>query len=63
MELVFEYRAEERRHGGVCAAEGGGFIVVNNDKIELGSVLEEGLLISRGDDLGGFNQERVDAKK
>jgi hypothetical protein len=37
-------------------------IIVNDDKIELGSVLEECLLVSGGDDLGGFNLERVDAK-
>jgi len=62
MELVFEYRAEERRHGGVSTTEGRRLIIVNDDEIELGSVLEEGLLIPGGDDLGGFNLERVDAK-
>ena len=37
-------------------------IIVNDDEIKLGSVLEEGLLVSGGDDLGGFNLKRVDAK-
>jgi len=38
-------------------------IIVNDDEIKLGSVLEEGVLVSGGDDLGGFNLKRVDAKK
>lgn len=38
-------------------------IIVNDNEIKLGSVLEEGLLVSGGYDLGGFNLERVDAKR
>lgn len=63
MELVLEYRAEERRHGCICTTEGSRLIIVNDDEIKLGSILEEGLLVSGGYDLGGFNLERVDAKK
>ena len=63
MELVLEYRAEESRHGCVCTTEGSRLIIINDDEIKLGPVLKEGLLVSGGYDLGGFNLERVDAGK